>query len=80
MLKANFDAAINVSSHRLRIGVVIRDCEGEGFATKYPVKVLSGCVFTVECFAFWEVMVCCVKIKGYGMLCLKGKRRELLMS
>ncbi|XP_042944572.1 uncharacterized protein LOC122278450 [Carya illinoinensis] len=37
-LKVNFDAAINVSSQRLGIGLVIRDCEHEVFAAKCAIK------------------------------------------
>ncbi|KAG7967967.1 hypothetical protein I3843_08G127700 [Carya illinoinensis] len=54
-LKANFNAAINVSSQRLGVGVVIRDGEGEVFVAKCIVKVLTGFAFVAEYLGLGDV-------------------------
>ncbi|XP_035545959.1 uncharacterized protein LOC108997798 [Juglans regia] len=70
-LKANFDAAIDVSSKKLGIRVVIRDDRGELVAACSAIRVFNSVAFVVECYALWEAMVLCEEL-GLGTVIFEG--------
>ncbi|XP_042974818.1 receptor-like protein 52 [Carya illinoinensis] len=76
-LKANFDAALNVSSLSMGIGIVIRDCNGEVFAVKCAKRTCNCHAVVAECTALWEAMVLCEDL-GLGVVMFEWDAKAVI--
>ncbi|XP_042942801.1 uncharacterized protein LOC122276986 [Carya illinoinensis] len=50
------------------IGVIIRDCNGDVFATKCTKRTYSCHAFVAECTALWEAMALCEDLGLRGVM------------
>ncbi|XP_035540209.1 uncharacterized protein LOC118344201 [Juglans regia] len=76
-LKANFDAALDINNQRMRIGIIVRDNNGNVLASMTSQRRYIVSPFLAECNAMWRAMELCKKL-GFQEVSFEGDARSVI--